>query len=84
MQANVKSPGSPPMARVWVNATWSPDGLAKKRTLLLSAAERGLSPSDYVSWLCAHLKRQEKVHKLQQLVHANDVRMARTLTSVSM
>ncbi|CAK0758335.1 hypothetical protein CVIRNUC_002612 [Coccomyxa viridis] len=48
MQAHVKSPSSPPMARVWVNATWSPDGLAKKRSLLLSAAERGNAPvSDY-------------------------------------
>ena len=43
MQTNVKSPSSPPMARVWVNAKWSPDGLAKKRSLLLSAAERGSS-----------------------------------------
>ena len=33
---------SPPTARVWVNATWSPDAPAKKRTLSLSAAERGM------------------------------------------
>ena len=33
---------SPPTARVWVNATWSPDVPAKKRTLSLSAAERGM------------------------------------------
>ncbi len=33
---------SPPTARVWVNATWSPDAPAKKRTLSLSAAERGV------------------------------------------
>ena len=33
---------SPPTARVWVNASWSPDAPAKKRTISLSAAERGV------------------------------------------
>jgi len=42
MQSHAKSSTSPPTARVWVNAaTWSPD-VAKKRTLSLNAAERGI------------------------------------------
>ncbi len=43
MQSKSSGKGtSPPTARVWVNATWSPDAPAKKRTLSLSAAERGV------------------------------------------
>ncbi len=43
MQSKSSGKGtSPPTARVWVNATWSPDAPAKKRPMSLSAAERGV------------------------------------------
>lgn len=45
MQSSGKGPTSPPTARIWVTANWSPDGAAKKRTLSLNAAERGVFSS---------------------------------------
>lgn len=50
---------SPPTARVWVNATWSPDAPAKKRTLSLSAAERGVL-SGLVITVVPHVRSTDK------------------------
>lgn len=55
MQSSGKANTSPPTARVWVNATWSPDGLAKKRTLSLNAAERGRLVLNFILHRCPHM-----------------------------